>query len=113
MNLNTALELLLPQTHFHGQVAFSNTFHIQRILPRVTQELHHDAERVVGGSNARCSYLVQESQTLVYVLFLRTNVKERVVHDFVCEALETLKLLHHAQSTINATVATVPFTNVE
>ena len=42
--------------------------------PRVTKELHHDVERVVGGRNARRSHHVQESQTLVHVLLLRTNV---------------------------------------
>ena len=29
--------------------------------PCVTQELHHDAVRVVGGSNARRSHLVEKS----------------------------------------------------
>ena len=42
--------------------------------PRVTKELHHDAEREVGGRMGRRSHHVQESQTLVHVLLLRTNV---------------------------------------
>ena len=42
--------------------------------PHVTKELHNDAEREVGGRNARRSHHVQESQTLVHVLPLRTNV---------------------------------------